>query len=759
MSTQLKKHFYQQVSPSLPNDWEVEEGLEPLIELEKWQQDAVLALVHVVWPVSNSLCFSYIQYAATNIGKLGATNLNEWVRQLLDHYEREGLGGARAFMSDVDENFFRRIAGEAGTDLSEVRGRLLPFIRGVSSLSLDISVSETAWTDSAVIYLPKNINYFLSPSQNQSYYTFLACCQWGYLLLGTLTTDVDSSHFPADSKQAIGGSGRYPVEEFFALFPDPQLAINIFHLYEFSRVVRMLNRELPGLMRRITPLLSDLLDRLAGQGMSISAFYSHMSNLVSETESLHSRPEEGEEESREGDRHANLARVVEIYESFSTNSSSEDWCQFNHLTGIVQFNKVREQAERRRAEEKTSIIQQIANFLEHQLDATENTKEENDVDVSAEAADGSRIVISLLKNTEENRGQISHKIRLNNEEFELPPEISDLVNRITTDLGKVPEGYLQAAAGIAGRAKQTGGGGGTEVSTLKTLSEATLYDEWDYRRQGYRKNWCALIEKEITPVRSQFVNKTLIRYRGMILRLRRQFEMLRTRHRFIRRRRYGDDIDFDALVEAVGDRLAGLTPSDRLFIRLQRDERDIAVMFLVDMSNSTEGWVGKAIKESLVLLCDVLEVVGDKYGIYGFSGMRRSRCELFKIKEMEERYGELVQQRICAISPREYTRMAPPIRHLTNMLVKTEAKVKLLITISDGKPEDYDDYRGEYAIEDTRQALIETRGKGVIPFCITVDQEAHSYLSHMFGKGNYIYVDGVDKLPARMPEIYRLLTH
>ena len=176
------------------------------------------------------------------------------------------------------------------------------------------------------------------------------------------------------------------------------------------------------------------------------------------------------------------------------------------------------------------------------------------------------------------------------------------------------------------------------------------------------------------------------------------------------------------------------------------------------MSNSTEGWVGKAIKESLVLLGDVLEVVGDRFGIYGFSGMRRSRCELYRIKSLDEPYSELVQKRICAIIPKEYTRMATPVRHLTGLLSRTDARIRLLIVISDGKPEDYDDYKGEYAIEDTRQALIEARGKGVIPFCITVDREPHVYLPHMFGREHYIFVDSVEKLPRRMPEIYRLLT-
>lgn len=102
--------------------------------------------------------------------------------------------------------------------------------------------------------------------------------------------------------------------------------------------------------------------------------------------------------------------------------------------------------------------------------------------------------------------------------------------------------------------------------------------------------------------------------------------------------------------------------------------------------------------------------------------------------------------------------MGPPIRHLTKKLQQTQSTVRLLVVISDGKPEDYDDYKGQYAIEDTRKALLEARGGGVYPFCITIDKSAHDYLAHMFGRGNYIFVDQVLSLPAKMAEMYRQLT-
>jgi nitric oxide reductase NorD protein len=185
---------------------------------------------------------------------------------------------------------------------------------------------------------------------------------------------------------------------------------------------------------------------------------------------------------------------------------------------------------------------------------------------------------------------------------------------------------------------------------------------------------------------------------------------------------------------------------------------NIAVIFMVDVSGSTKGWINDAERECLVLLCEALQVLGDRYAIYGFSGMTRKRCELYRIKEMDEAYSDAVKARIAGIEPKDYTRMGATIRHLTMLLNKVPSRTRLLITLSDGKPDDYDGYRGEYGIEDTRQALIEAKRSGIHPFCITIDREARDYLPHMYGAVNYTQVDNVHRLPFRVSDIYRRLT-
>ena len=138
--------------------------------------------------------------------------------------------------------------------------------------------------------------------------------------------------------------------------------------------------------------------------------------------------------------------------------------------------------------------------------------------------------------------------------------------------------------------------------------------------------------------------------------------------------------------------------------------------------------------------------------------MRRTRAELYHVKAFEEPYDDTIRERIAGISPMDYTRMGPPIRHATELLSHAEAKVRLLILLTDGKPEDYDDYKGEYAVEDTRHALIEAKSHGIHPFCITIDREARAYIPHMFGEINYVLINDVRRLPVRFPEIYRALT-
>ncbi len=266
-------------------------------------------------------------------------------------------------------------------------------------------------------------------------------------------------------------------------------------------------------------------------------------------------------------------------------------------------------------------------------------------------------------------------------------------------------------------------------------------------------------ETPVPPVSDDSVRDTLARHQGAIKHLRSKFEALRDENRLDKRQTQGDEIDLDALIEALADARDGSEMSDRLFQQMHRAERNIAVAFLVDMSGSTKGWINEAEREALILLCEALELLGDRYAIYGFSGTTRKRCELFRIKTFDDAYDDEVKARIAGIRPQEYTRMGFALRHMTKLLNRVEARTRVLVTLSDGRPDDYFDvYRGEYGVEDTRMALLEASRTGIHPFCITLDRDARDYLPHMYGAARYIILDDVRQLPVKVTDIYRRIT-
>jgi nitric oxide reductase NorD protein len=378
---------------------------------------------------------------------------------------------------------------------------------------------------------------------------------------------------------------------------------------------------------------------------------------------------------------------------------------------------------------------------------------------AARAPGASRL--TLNRSAESPHERPRHELLVDGVPLPLPDDIGPLLASIELDFGGIPPDYLEAAGpgGYDPAAAATERDPDSAWSGVYHEDGATFYPEWDYRRQSFRKNWCVMREIDLTPQHDGFRERVLQRYPGLSRRLRRSFEALRDGNRVERRQVDGDELDFDALVEARCDLRAGRDLGERLFTRRHRAERDIAVLFLVDMSGSTKGWVNDVEREALLLLAEALQSLGDRYAIYGFSGMTRKKCELFRIKRFDEHYGADVQGRICAIRPRDYTRMGFAVRHATHLLGQQDARRRLLVVISDGKPDDYSDrYRGPYGIEDTRRALQQAAHAGVRPFCITVDKEARDYLPQLYGAAQFTVVDDVARLPYAVAETYRRLT-
>ncbi|HTY04131.1 MAG TPA: VWA domain-containing protein [Rhodocyclaceae bacterium] len=348
------------------------------------------------------------------------------------------------------------------------------------------------------------------------------------------------------------------------------------------------------------------------------------------------------------------------------------------------------------------------------------------------------------------------EVRVDGELVALPPDAQGAAQSLVQDLGELPPEVL-SPAGPGGWLPTDKQGPGPELHNDREAN--CRYDEWDYHRSAYRKGWCHVYEAEVKPGDAGYVNEVGQRYCALIGQIRRRFEAVRGEDRVLGRQPEGEEIDLDAQVDAHIDRRSGAEPSPRLFCRRIRNERSMAAMFMVDMSGSTKGWVNDAEREALIMLCEALEALGDDYAIYGFSGWTRTRCDIYRIKAFGERYDEAVRSRIAGIEARDYTRMGVAIRHLTKLLAARPVRHKLLVTLSDGRPDDFgDEYRGTYGIEDTRQALQEARRQGIRSYCVTIDRHGPDYLKRMYGPAAYTVLDEVGKLPVKIADIYRRLT-
>jgi len=777
---QLVNEFHQRISGTPPNDWELEECLRSLADLDEGKQHLVLNQVGVIWPVSHALCFNYLAKVSDVLGCLHEKQFNEWVRGLLDAYEREGLRAAQNFMDDVEKNFLCMLRGETGLRLEKVQTRLLSYIHGISGHGLNLEGGVIPVTDTARIILPVELTVFPDEQKDYLLYKYAAAVQCGHIHFNTYRFRLEDDHPMLREIPGRSGKKYHRMEPwlsgFFELFDDPALAAEVFRMVQTFRIVNWIKERFSGLYADVLPLLEPFaaIDRnievnTRQDVMEILDKYIHgadQSLFLQNTSLPMYRINQCLENTIEArmDEENVLRHTAAIYRYVACFQGNFTGLLPSQIMGTIDLQAAHEVILQRRNEDRKKFVHQFAGLLRFG-DRGKGQSLESDGKIQNQTGErdkeGALLLLAAgndgnLEKTKEKRPATAF-LTIGGKEVSLPKGLRQIVTSISRDLGGLPLQYISSAVGLAGEgdvspdeAPETGEG--------KDLQGDILYDEWDFRRKGYKKNWCHVIEKRVPEVSGSFVLGTLEKHRGLLIKLRRQFEMMRQQQRLAKRQRDGDEIDLEAVTEFFADRRAGLSPTERFFIKIVRDSRDIAVFFLVDMSSSTEGWIMNAIKESLLLMGESLNVLGDRFAIYGFSGMRRLRSDVFVVKAIDEPYGETIRSRIAGINPQEYTRMGPPIRHLVKLMSKVEARTRLLIILSDGKPEDYDDYKGRYAIEDTRHALIEAKAAGIHPFCITVDRKARDYIKHMYGEVNYIQINDVSQLPVRIPFVYRALT-
>jgi nitric oxide reductase activation protein len=292
------------------------------------------------------------------------------------------------------------------------------------------------------------------------------------------------------------------------------------------------------------------------------------------------------------------------------------------------------------------------------------------------------------------------------------------------------------------------------------------YPEWDANMQDYLHNHTRVHESDApSATDGDAYRKTLLKHRGLVARMRRAFELLKPEGiALLRQWPEGDAFDYRALIDFAIDRRAGLIPSQRLYIKRLKHLRDVAVLLLVDLSRSTANPVKSrhttvlgVAKEALVLFSEALQVVGDAYAIAGFSGTGRHSVDYFRIKDFAEPLTDIVQARISALEPHRSTRMGAAVRHATAQLQGVSSRVRLMIVLSDGFPNDVG-YKSDYAIADTYRAVQEARASNFHVKAITVNIGSDPRLDDLYGRYHHHVIEDVTELPDKLLRLYGLLT-
>ncbi len=610
---------------------------------------------------------------------------------------------------------------------------------------------DNPFTDGETIYLPPHICYFPDDNLNFEWYKVATAFQAGYLEYNTFFPQMNET---ADLIQSLQEKykkrgGFSSISSFFSLFPEPNLIERLFEIAEGARVEASLRQEYPGLRKAMNRMRVYDLDRrpslvgLSPRGVVMELLLQismagktkeeipnplqkivfdlcEILGAVNDTASSVAISMQVATKAfdylYEGEEHPeDMSGPMEAFEEegIRTEGKGEDSGELRASTrGMLDPQKVEETAE---------IKKQYTDALIEKLKAA-------GLDLSSDAA-----TAALSKSVEQ--GEVK------------------LQSLKESD----PSAQVEA---VAERLQAEAGGEGSDLG-----KRTFYYDEWHCEQEEYLPRWCRVVESTIEAGENDSVEAILGEYHGMIHSITSAFQLLRPEgFKRIKGARDGDALDLDALMIARVEMKAGMNPSDRIYIAHQKKERSVAVAFLLDMSGSTqqllpnrEKSILQVEKEALVLMSKAVHAIGDKFALYGFSGRGKDTVDFSIIKDFDEPYQHRVDQRIGEIESAIQNRDGAAIRHATSKLAAQPCKTRILILLSDGKPLD-DQYRGSYAIADTKMALREAKHRGIYPYCITVDSKGEEYLKGMYGDVAYMVIDQIETLPQRLPGIYKRLT-
>lgn len=615
-----------------------------------------------------------------------------------------------------------------------------------------------------IVYLPSIMNRFAVKDRNVRSYTVTLAHEVGHVEFGTYRIEM-----PFLRTLARRVADRYRLDanvsdvhcltDFFALYPQTGVIRDLWTVLEDARVEFLLQREYPGLrddladVARTSVKTRSLLHGMTAREMVLDRL------LLLFTQGAEGLPIPGELQ-QVVDQCWDVARTIQ--DPHATNERSIELAD-----GIYQV-----------------LDEMIGNLEVVVRDETDSTPEEEELGAGPRAAEetagGYRSITNWAYRGDMNPDFVRGGVAESDEDPDVMEQPGpDLDNAGAPSLS--PAHRAEEMETREARQDEAGdsvpqrsvldeylhvkGAGDGLLPGPSGQQQAYVYPEWDGGIQDYRLKWCRVVERPGEEGGQDFAQRVLEKHAPAIRVLRRYFETMRpTGLQRVHGYDHGEHVDLDAAIRHVAERRAGIDPSDRIYDRRDKRDRQVAVAFLVDMSGSTgrqlESGQRRVIdveKEGLVVLIEALEAIGDQYALYGFSGRGRHQVDFMVLKDFGDTRRYQIGQRIGAMTPLQQNRDGAAIRHAVQKLLRCPARHRLLVLLSDGRPLD-GDYGEEYALEDTRMALREARQQGISPFCLTIDQQASGYLKRMYGDVQYLVLDDILTLPERLPRVYQRLT-
>ncbi|MES9937742.1 MAG: nitric oxide reductase activation protein NorD [Sedimenticola sp.] len=298
------------------------------------------------------------------------------------------------------------------------------------------------------------------------------------------------------------------------------------------------------------------------------------------------------------------------------------------------------------------------------------------------------------------------------------------------------------------------------------VSQPFHYHEWDYQIQLHRPDWATVYERRQAKGDPEVIDKILTEHRPIAHRIKQIIDLLSPEG--VQRQRGmedGDEIDINAAVDAMISIRMGEQPNPRITMRNVLKNRDLSVVVLLDLSESTNEPIGGSEKtvleltrEASSLVATAINGIGDPFAIHGFASDGRHDVQYYRFKDFNQHYDDDAKARLAGMEGGLSTRMGAAMRHAGHHLLKQPERRKLLLIVTDGEPADIDERDPQHLRHDTKKAVEELYSKGVLSYCLTLDPNADNYVKRIFGANNYTIVDNVDKLPEQLPVLFASLT-